>query len=174
MMEFTTPLEKYESSVTGGYHIKVPNEIAAQFIEGKNRRVVCTLNEKVQIQAALLPIKGFWHIIVNGANRAKLGLMLGEVVLVKLEKDTSEYGLEFPEELEAVFAEDEQAFEYFNSYTKGKQRTLIYIVGKVKNTNSRMMKALAIAEHLVEVKGELDFKKLNETIKKYNQRLKRI
>jgi hypothetical protein len=52
--------------------------------------------------------------------------------------------------------------------TKGKQRGLIYIVTKVKNTNSRLNKSLAIIEHLKDVKGNLEYKMLNEKIKYYN------
>ena len=64
--------------------------------------------------------------------------------------------------------QEETAKEIFESLTPGKQRTLIYIVLKVKNTDSRIRKALAIVEHLNESKGDLDFKRLNVLIKHYN------
>lgn len=64
--------------------------------------------------------------------------------------------------------QDEQGNELFHALTKGKQRSLVYLVTKVKNSDSRLNKSLAIIEHLKDVKGQLDFKMLNEKIKYYN------
>ncbi|MBE62878.1 MAG: hypothetical protein CMB89_11005, partial [Flammeovirgaceae bacterium] len=66
--------------------------------------------------------------------------------------------------------QDKLASEFFHDLTPGKQRNLIYIISKVKNTDSRINKALAIIDHLTERNGKLDFKLLNEKIKEYNQR----
>ena len=89
-------------------------------------------------------------------------------VLMSLE--ASKYGVDMPEELQAALDQDPLAMEFFDLLTPGKQRNLIYLVNKVKNTNSRINKALAIIDHLTEMQGKLDFKLLNEKIKEYNQR----
>ena len=95
-------------------------------------------------------------------------MQLGDTINVKLQKDTSQYGIPMPEELQIAMDQEEGAFAYFEALTVGKQRTLIYLVSKVKNTDSRIKKGLAIAFHLAESKGNLDFKRLNELIKHYN------
>ena len=77
-----------------------------------------------------------------------------------------------PEEFELVIFGDEEAAYYFESLTPGKQRSLIYLVGKIKSSDIKINRAMAIAEHLKEVKGQLEYKALNDTIKKYNQRMK--
>ncbi len=47
-------------------------------------------------------------------------------------------------------------------------RQEVWYTLKVKNSQSRLNKSLAILRHLKEAQGQLDFKKLNEWIKYYN------
>jgi uncharacterized protein YdeI (YjbR/CyaY-like superfamily) len=84
-------------------------------------------------------------------------------------KDDSKYGMPMPDEFQEVLYQEPDASKYFHELTAGKQRSLLYIVGKVKNTESRIKKSLAIADHLVANKGKLDFKMLNEAFKEYNK-----
>lgn len=169
MKTFVAPLDKFNSDLWQ-YHIKVPLEIAEEFIAGNNRRVKCRFNDQEETSAALMPSKAGWYILLNKQIRNKLGIVLGEEVSVSMEKDDSKYGREMPEELAVLLEQDEEGKHFFDSLTMGKQRSLVYIVDKVKNTNSRLNKALAIVHHLKEVQGKLDFKQLNETIKEYNNR----
>ena len=77
-------------------------EIAKQFIEKNNRRVICTLNDRHEFHAALMPNgKGGFFITINSELRKKL--KLGETVelYVQLKKDKSKYGIYLPEEMEA-------------------------------------------------------------------------
>jgi bifunctional DNA-binding transcriptional regulator/antitoxin component of YhaV-PrlF toxin-antitoxin module len=164
---FHSKLEKFDSPVYG-YHFKVPEDIARQFIEGNNRRVICDFSGQEQIQCAIMPSSEGWYILMNKTLREKLNLKNGQEFEVKIEKDHSEFGMEVPEELAVMLEQEETAKSVFDSLTPGKQRALIYIVSKVKNTDSRIRKALAIAEHLKECNGTIDFKRLNILIKQYN------
>lgn len=166
-MEFSAIIENFNSRLWG-HHIKVPEDIAARFISGTHRRVICTFNQEIEIRCALMGSKSGWFILLNQSIRNQLGVSEGDTIRVNLEKDHSEFGFDMPEELEAMLDQDLTANAYFRELTKGKQRNLIYIVNKVKNTDSRINKALAIVHHLKEVNGKLDFKKLNEMIKYYN------
>ncbi len=169
MKNFVTKLSKFDSNVYQ-YHLPVPEEIAQNFIEGENRRIICTLNGVHKWHAALMKAQDYWFILVNKAIMEKLGLTQNVDVKVELEKDHSTYGLEMPDELQVLFEQDEDAYSYFKNLTMGKQRSLIYIVGKYKSSDSRLRKALAIAHHLKEVQGNLDYKLLNSTIKFYNNK----
>ena len=95
---------------------------------------------------------------------------MGDQVTITLEKDTSEYGMPMPESLMLLLDQDEEGSKYFHELTPGKQRSLIYIVSKVKNIDKQINKGLAILEHLREFKGQIEYKQLNEKIKSYNQR----
>ena len=117
-----------------------------------------------------MPFKEYWYILVNQELQKKLQLEIGDSVTLDLARDESKYGMEMPVEFETILNQDKLASEYFHLLTPGKQRNLIYIVSKVKNTDSRINKALAIIDHLLETSGKLDFKQLNVRIKEYNQR----
>ena len=168
LFEFKTLLQDFHNSPLWGLHLNVPEEIALQLIEGDSRRVVCTINGLFELHAALMPNKGNWFILLNQQNVKKWRLQLGNTVHVKLQKDTSEYGMPMPEELQIALDQEQEALTVFEALSPGKQRSLIYIVSKVKNSDSRIKKGLAIAFHLAESKGNLDFKRLNELIKHYN------
>lgn len=49
---------------------------------------------------------------------------------------------------------------------------MIHLVNKIKNTDIKITRAMAIAHHLMETKGNIEFKQLNETIKEFNQKNK--
>jgi uncharacterized protein YdeI (YjbR/CyaY-like superfamily) len=72
-----------------------------------------------------------------------------------------------PEELEELLLQDPEGDMYFHELTPGKQRNLIYMVSKPKGVDTRIKKALVIVQHLKEVKGQLDFKMLNEAYKRW-------
>lgn len=170
-MEFTTPLHRFENSDLWAYHVVVPADVGMRFVEGDNRRVVCTLEGKLRFQCALMPRgDGEWFININKKIRDKLGLVYGQLVTVSLEKDTSEYGLPVPEELHELLQQDEEGHELFHALTPGKQRNLIYINGQVKSPELRMRRALVIVNHLKVHKGVINFKALNEELKAANRR----
>ncbi len=169
MAEFTSIIHDFNTELWR-HHLPVPTEIAEQFIEEDNRRVICTLMGDYKMNSALMASKEYWFILLNKGIRNKYGLNTGDAVKVHLEKDHSEYGMEMPEEMMVVMDQDEIGTQYFKALTMGKQRSLLYIINKVKNPDSRINKALAIMDHLNEVQGNLDFKALNVKIKEYNQR----
>ena len=167
-MTFTAELACFPDSPLWGYYLPVSGAQGAPFVEGDDRRVICTLEDSHRMHAALMPRGEGFFILINKQIRDKFGLSLGDPVKVHLEKDRSEYGMPMPEELMVTLAQDEGAHRYFHALTPGRQRTLIYVVAKVKNPDSRIRKALAIAEHLNTSRGKLDFKALNLVIKRYN------
>jgi len=171
MIQFTTTLQKFDSNLWG-FHLPVPSTIADQFIEGSDKRVICRINDEIRIQNALMPYSEGYFLLLNKDLVKKLNLTIGEDVKLKLEKDRSEFGLPMPETFRTLLEQDIDANRYFEQLTPGRKRSLIYIVGKVKNIDSQLNKGLAILDHLKSAKGKLDFKKLNQLIKEYNQRAK--
>lgn len=114
-----------------------------------------------------------YFINVNNERRKKLGLLLGELVEVHLEKDRSEYGMPMSDELREVFNQEEEASKIFHSLTAGKQRSLIYWTDNVKSSQIKIRRALVLVNHLLANKDNLDFKTLNAELKEANQRAKR-
>lgn len=166
---FTAIVEKMDSQLWSHYFV-VPPAIAQYFLDQKTRRVVCTLQEKEKVHAALMPSGDSWFILLNKKLRTILHLEEGDKLSVTLEEEKEAYGMPMPEELQVSLDQDEEASAYFHALTPGKQRNLIYIVSKVKNVDSRINKAQAILHHLKEYEGKINFKALMETIKAFNNR----
>ena len=169
MAKFTSTLEKFDSNLWG-YHFPIAVEEANRYIEGTNRRIICHINGMHKMQCALMPMSGNYFILINKGLVNKLQLKVGQEVLLDIEKDHTEYGQEMPESFSVLLEQDDEGRQYFEKLTPGKQRSLIYIVKKVKNIDSQLNKGLAILDHLKVENGVLDFKKLNALIKVYNQR----
>lgn len=171
MTQFTTTLEKFDSNMWG-YHFPIPTSIAKQFIDGTNRRVICSINGIVTMQCALMPYSEGYFVLINQDLVNKHGFTLHSEVTIKIEKDHSEFGHEVPESFRVLLDQDKEGKRFFDLLTPGKQRSLVYLVGKVKNVDSQLNKGLAILDHLKTEQGKLDYKKLNQLIKEYNQRSK--
>ena len=168
-MKLTSTLENFHNKLWS-YYVPIPKEIGDRFVEGDNRRVLCSINGCDPLHSALMHKDGEYTIYVNTELKKKLKVEEGDKVEIVLEKDTSEFGIPMPESFQVLLAQDDEGRVYFQSLSMGKQRSLIYIVQKVKNVDSQLAKGLAIMHHLKEAKGNLDFKRLNVLIKEYNNR----
>ncbi len=168
-MRIKATIQKFESDLWS-YYLAIPKEIGNNFIEGEDRRIICTIGSGAPIHSALMPKGDVYSVYVKKDFMKKNGLSQGDEVEVVLEKDRSEYGMPLPESFQVLLDQDTEGSAYFHQLTKGKQRTLIHLVGKVKNVDSQLAKGLAIMQHLKESNGMLDFKRLNVLIKEYNNR----
>lgn len=167
--KFNSVLEKFDSDLWY-FYFKVPNDIAEKLID-KDRRVICSVNNKIEYSCAIMHgSMGDFFININKEYRKKLKINDGDEIEVTLVKDTSKYGMPMPEEFEEILYQDPEGDKIFHSLTPGKQRTLIHLVGKIKSSQIRINKALTIIDYLKEVSGNLDYKELNEAFK--NSRFK--
>ena len=164
-VEFETTLTK--SPLDSGWHyLIVSKEIEKKFaFEGKSKRVICSINGGESFQCALMPWGEVSYIIVNKQKRDALGIVAGDTVSVQLVKDESEYGLPMPEELREVLNQDAEGDRLFHELTKGKQRSLLYAIGKPKDIDLRIHYSLIVVEHLKE-HGKIMDKVLYEELKR--------
>ena len=168
-MKIEVQFRRFVNNKTYDHHLHIPKEIGDLFVDEENRRVICTFSNRLKIQSGLMPYPEGYFILLNRKRSEELNLIEGDFITISIEKDHSKYGMPLPEELEAILEEDTQFESHFEKLTQGKQRNLIYIINSVKNPESRLSKALAIAAHLTEHHGALDFKLLNEKIKEFNE-----
>lgn len=169
-MEFTSQVSIFEENLWS-YHLPVPLPVAQHFKQTtKDSRVICWLNETVKIHAAILP-KGNdqYYLMCSKALRKKLGVVAGDAVHIKMEKDESKYGIPLPEEFQEAMYADPEGDAFFHALTPGKQRSLIHLVAKLKSSNKRIEKSVIILEHLRSQKGILDFKQLHQDFKDANR-----
>lgn len=169
-MRFKTTIGRLKNNVYSD-HIHVPVEVYEKMTGDGNKRVLCTVNGHEYFHAGLMPRgDGDYYIILNKARMKAFGLSLGDEVEIKLEKDTSKYGMRVPVEFEEVLGSDVEGLEWFEKLTAGKKRNLIHMVATVKSSDIRITKSLVILDHLKANSGKLDFKMLNEAMKVGNRK----
>lgn len=160
--------ELVHSSTGSGWHfLLIEKKIVDKFgFPDKFKRVICSINGSDGFQCALLPWQEMFYIIVNKKKRDALGILSGDVVRVELVRDKSKYGLPMPEEFREVLDQDMEGDRLFHALTAGKQRSVIYHIGKVKDIDKRIHIALIFVEHLKNNDGKLVHKTLTEELKR--------
>jgi hypothetical protein len=150
--EFTNAAEK-----GGGWHfLVIDRSIVEKFgFEGKSKRVLCSIKGTEAFPCALMPWGEFFYIMVNKDRRTKLGLEVGEMVEIELEKDESKYGMPMPEELQEVLNQDPDGNKLFHALTAGKQRSMMYYIGKINDIDKRIHASLIFLEHLKDNDGKI-------------------
>lgn len=113
-----------------------------------------------------MPWGDVYFIMVNKQRRTELGLTVGDTVNVILEKDESKYGMPMPEELEEVLNQDPEGNKLFHTLTAGKQRSMMYYIGKVKDIDKRIHTALVFVEHLKKNGGKVVYEELQQELKR--------
>jgi len=171
-LNFTAPLEKHESSLGWYFIIYIPEKLIPELGKEKSPRVKVTYNQKMDSHVSVKSKAELRYLVINSEIRKKLKLVEEELVEVKIVLETSKYGVPMPEEFELMLEQDEEGNRHFHNLTPGKQRSLIFLVSKLKNEDARIRKALGVVEHLNEFNGEIEFKALNEKFKEINQRAK--
>lgn len=146
---------KYQTHISelehfaGTHYLEVPQEII-QKLGGKiNLRVICTINDSISFQTGLMALGlGSAYITVNNKRLKQLRVKLGDNVLVSLREDTSEYGMEMPEELNELLAQDSEGKDRFKKLPLSKQRYIINYVSQVKSSQLRIDRALLLIGNL--------------------------
>ncbi len=143
--------EPFEARVQGMHSIHIPDAIADPFIAKGHSRVLveAAFNEKkISFYAALRKYQGVYSMMFSKNKQTELGLLPNDYFSVILNEDTSKYGVEVPEEFEAVMMSDPDAFEIFEAFTKGKQRGIIYMILRFKSSQKKIDKLLILCENL--------------------------
>ncbi|UJH67746.1 YdeI/OmpD-associated family protein [Allomuricauda sp. SCSIO 65647] len=141
----------FEATVSGMHSLIIPEQIARPFIDNGHKRVKVVASfegKSLTFHAALNKYQGNHVIMFSKNNQKTLGIFLNDYFQLQFFEDTSKYGVEVPEELEAVLMDDQAAFQIFESFTKGKQRGIIYAIGRYKNSQTRIDKSLVLCENL--------------------------
>ncbi|MEM1216808.1 MAG: YdeI/OmpD-associated family protein [Bacteroidota bacterium] len=127
----------------------VPPEVADAFTAKKVKRLVASVNGHEHFHCALTSMgDGHYGVMLSQGKQDKFGVWEGETFQVTLLEDESEYGMPMPAEWEEVMAVDEAAWEAFQQLTPGRKRSVLYQVGSAKREETRIERALRIAENL--------------------------
>ncbi|NNE32713.1 MAG: YdeI/OmpD-associated family protein [Winogradskyella sp.] len=142
----------FEISLSNKMRIVLPNEHILDFITRNEKRIrVVTKFEKKSIEfyAALKKDKtGLYYIYFSKAKQKELGIFQNDYFTLQIFEDTSKYGVEMSEELQAVLLTDFEAFQIFENLTPGRKRSLIYAISRYKSPQTRVDKALILTQNL--------------------------
>ncbi len=142
---------KIEVTVSGMHSIYIPDEIAGQFLEKGFQRVQVIASfegRSLRFHAALQKWKGRQVITFGQKNQKALGVFPNDYFEIQLTEDHSRYGVELPEELEAVLEGDPEALELFEGFTDGKKRSIIYMIARYATSQTRIDKSLLLCTNL--------------------------
>ena len=129
--------------------LPVPDEVVAVFQEAKVKRFICTINGEYEMPCALHYFKGGErYIMLSKRVRSEYDIDPLVAVRVQLVEDTSEFGHPVPEEWQAILDFDEEAAVIFKDLSPGKQRSILHMVSSPKREETRITRALRIAENL--------------------------
>lgn len=85
-----------------------------------------------------------FFIILSTKNLAPAGKNLGDKIVFELVEDPNPLGVDIPEVLEAVLAQDEDLLTIFKSLTLGKQRNVIHSVKKIKDVDMQIQRTIQL------------------------------
>ena len=133
-LEITTTLEPFGPATA----IILTDEQVADLGGGKRAPVLVTIaGRRARLRLAVMG--GQNCIGISKANRAALGVDLGDVVTARIEVDTAPREVEIPPALAAAFAEDPRAREIFEglAYTHRKEYATWIAEAKREQTRER-------------------------------------
>lgn len=135
----------------------VPLAVAARFVvDGRAVRVRCTLGQ-AHFACAIVSSGESRFIHLSQRLRDEAGVMIGQRVRVTLVRDTSTVPDLCPE-LEEVLQQEPKGAGVFATLTPGRQRGIAALVVRVKSSERRIEKALAIVDALA--RGTTDLREL--------------
>ena len=133
----------------GVHYVDVPASVVKKLGGLNKQRLLCSINKHPKFQCGMMALgEGRGYITVSKKKLNQFSIALGDVIKVILEPDNSEFGMEVPEELIEIFAQDPEAEKRFMSISPGKQRNIIYYVSGVKNSDLRIERALKLINNL--------------------------
>jgi len=138
--------QKFKVSLVGTHGLVIPEVIARSFVDEGHSRIAIKAffgGNEISFHGKLHQYLGRFLISFGKRYQKELGFF--ELQLIE---NTSKYGVEMPEEFQAVLDSDLEAYERFEKLTVGKKRSLIYLILRIKNSQTRIGKALIISENI--------------------------
>ncbi|MEM6264102.1 MAG: YdeI/OmpD-associated family protein [Bacteroidota bacterium] len=142
-LTFEQPLKKLEPRRGGYYYLTVAAETVELFERKKATRLKCILEKEITLSCGLNHLgDGNFFLIVAGKHVKKLHLEEGDQVAFEIYEDPNPLGVEVPEALEVLLAQDPVSKSQYDALTDGKKRSLIFSIQKIKSIDKQVEKAL--------------------------------
>ncbi len=131
------------------HYIELTGDDVQRLTAAGNKRVVCRLNNQLDLHAAIMKTKeGMYYVMIGLKYLKQLKLTINSKVIAAISIDKTDLQFNIPEEFAEVIATDSKAKVIFDSLTAGNKRGLIALVNMVKSSDKKIERALLIAEKL--------------------------
>lgn len=144
--------ELFEISITGKYlTLLIPDKIVRPFLDNKQKRVKVKAtfeNKELHFYGSFIRRGENFYMMFSKRHQKELGIFMNDHFLLQFFEDDSKYGVEIPEELEAVLTSDKDANKIFQAFTAGKKRGIIYGISNYRLSQTRIDKSLLVCENL--------------------------
>jgi hypothetical protein len=159
-IRFKTHIDKLSYLKT--FYLEVPASIVKKIGGIGKVRLICEVNKALSFQCGLMSLpEGKAYISINSKRMKELGVEQGDFVDVILTEDTSEYGVDVPEELTELFKQDPEGKRRFDLLKPGMQRYILNFVNTVKSPQLRVNKAFMLISNLKNLtQGKETFKEI--------------
>jgi hypothetical protein len=128
----------------------VPKAITSQLDFGKSKRLrIDGEIEGIRIEAALMPTKGKWFLMVSKKLQSLCGVSIGDRVSVAFDVADQD-AITVPTELQYALEANDAAREVWNNWTPGKRRGLCYRVESAKMPETRERRVEEVIDLLME------------------------
>lgn len=128
--------------------IVVPNEKAETIMNAKGpTRILCSIKGSAEFTCALNPRHGRYVIMASKQLIKQHKLETGVPFGISIRTDPHN-GLELPEELAEVLAQDDYGYQVFEKLNDGHKRGFIYYIRQARSVDSRIKRSLEIIEKI--------------------------
>ena len=147
MKEYTGEqiVKQLEKRKGGYFFLKLDSTIVNQFKNRRQTRFICTIDGKVNFQCGLNHLgDGNFFIIISRKNLESIGKQPGDTIQFHLKEDPNPLGVEIPEVLEVMLAQDQQLKEKFNTLTPGGKRSVIHQMKRIKDLDKQISRTIEL------------------------------
>ncbi len=126
----------------------IPDDIADAYRKAGITRVIARLNG-AESRRAIQRKRDGRRLLVLGRDALKeAGVEVGDAVEVELRPDANPDEIDLGEEFAEVLAQDDEARARWETFTVGRRRSLAYYVTSAKRSDTRLKRALELAERI--------------------------
>lgn len=145
--DFITNLVRLDDGM--GYHaFEVPSDVADEYARAGIRRVIVRLNG-IDFRRAIQRKRDGRRLIMLGQSFLKdADVFREDIIAVRMRPDPEPDAVDLGEEFAEVLAQDDAARARWETFTIGRQRSLAHYVTSAKRSDTRLKRALELAEKI--------------------------
>lgn len=146
-VQFTSTVVRLETGMR--FHVlPVPDDVAATFKSAGVRRLIAVINGHTCKRALQNHADGGSFLIIGGDLLKTCGLTLRSTATVSLSPDPEPNALDMPEAFALVLEQDEAARARWETFTTGRQRSLLHYIGSAKQEATQIKRSWELAEKI--------------------------